>query len=415
MADESENQNINKLPKDSSLADELENEFNRKLQSGDTANAVTGDAPSPGESSVDEDTSVPRRRSKAFSVGKRNANPGMLAKRGSALMNAYIMDSKKTEESDTSRDSPPGKIVSDVSFTTEGLKRENDVRANGETAPSTSTVSTSANETTDSDITPVNTESEEQGHRNETDSSETSSGAVSRSGNESSIAALCRDIPSRKRSATYENEPRRMFENRQERADKQLTSDRLLVYGGRARRARVSVKDQVKQLENREQHDASRAGTLGVRNNKLPDTVTTQAGKIGLKGAMSDMNGTSNDVSVNENKVLGGIDGKENVDGNLSNTASSKNHEPLTRLFVAGGNSGIFQPPKSPVLKYRKADDKFCPLIRDVSLESSRTPSSDSSADDIDDTNVAMESSLLPKWTGRGLTPRDSSQAPEFV
>ncbi|XP_028403543.1 rho GTPase-activating protein 45-like isoform X2 [Dendronephthya gigantea] len=413
LADENEKQNINTLPKDISLADEIQDEFNRKFQSADTANGVTEDAPSPGESSVEEDTSITRRRSKAFSVGKRNANPDMLAKRGSALINAYIMDNKKTEESDSSRDSPPGKIVSDVSVTTESLKQENDVGANNETVPSTSTVSSSANKTTDSDITPVNTESEEKGHRNGNDSSETSSSAVSKSGNESSIAALYRDTPSRKRSATYENEAKRMFENRPERGDKQLTSERLFAYGVRGRRARVSVKDQVKQLENREQNDASKAGASGVRSNKLPDTVTTQAGKTGLKGAANDTNGTSNDVG--ENKVLGGIDGKENVDGNSSNNTSSKIHEPLTRLYAAGGNSGIFQPPKSPVPKYRTADDKFCPLKRDISLESPRTPSSDSSADDSDDANVATETSLLPKWTGRGLTPRDSSQAPEFV
>ena len=81
---------------------------------------------------------------------------------------------------------------------------------------------------------------------------------------------------------------------------------------------------------------------------------------------------------------------------------------------MAGENAGIFQPPRSPVPKY-STDDTFCALKMDISLDSPRIPLSDSSDDDSKNTDVAMETALLPKWKGRGLTPRDSSQAPEFV
>ena len=368
----------------------------------DTTNDSAEDFPSPGE--YTDENSIPRRRSKAFSVGKRNSDPDMLAKRGSALMNAYMGDNTKNENSE-----PKSSMSNNTDVNTSNVKEESNVGDNDETTSATSSASSTH---TDSDITPVNTEFEDLGNRRRSDTLELTSSSVSRSGDESGIKAAYRDTPSRKRSATYESDNRRRrFENRQERLEKQLTNDRLLVYGVRARRARVSVKDQIKQLEDRE-HDSSKAGPLGVRNNK-PGTVNTQLDKMGSKVE----NGTrdmSANTKVNEN--IDNIDGKENINGNLESTPEThgKSHEPLTRLYVAGENSGIFQPPRSPIPKYRTSDDKFCALKMDISLESPRTPTSESSDDETYDTPV-IESPLLPKWKGRGLTPRDSSQAPEFV
>ena len=407
-----------KLPNDSSLTDEIQDEFNKMLQSKVPVDTTKEeDFPSPGEFNSDEGT-IPRRRSKAFSVGKRNSDPDMLAKRGSALMNAYMGDNNiKGEDSGSPRGSPPRKEVDNSSVNRNDLKHENDIGANGETILVTSTVSsTTAGETTDSDVTPVNTESEDQGFRKRAGTSETTSSAASRSEDESSISTLYRDTPRRKRSATYESDRRKMFENRQERLEKQLTSDRLLIYGVRTRRTRVSVKDQVKQLENKEQNDSSKAGPLVVRNNKLPATVTTQGNTFASK-ATSDTQSTPSNTQVNENtNTFDNVDGKENINGNseCNPVSQAKSHEPLTRLYVADENAGIFQPPRSPVPKY-STDDTFCALKMDISLDSPRIPLSDSSDDDSKNTDVAMETALLPKWKGRGLTPRDSSQAPEFV
>ncbi len=409
----SNNDDSLKLREDSSLTEEIQDEFNKKLQCQskvlvDTTKDAAQDFSSPGESN--EDSCIPRRRSKAFSVGKRNNDPDMLAKRGSALINAYMGDTNiKPDDSEFTRSSSFSKGVDNSAVNTNDLKDENEVTANSESIPATFAVSnTSANETTDSDITPVNTESEDQDHRRRAD---TTSSAASRSGDESSISALYKDTPHRKRSATYENDIRKVYE-RQERIEKQLT-DRRMIYGVRPRRTRVSVKDQIKQLENREQNDSSKT----VRNNKPSAVVTTPVNKFGSE-ATSDTHSTSDNTQVSENgNTLDIVDGKENINGNTETAPAShlKSHEPLTRLYVAGENSGIFQPPRSPVPKYKPVEDKFCALKMDISLESPRTPSSPSSDDDSDDTDVAMETPSLPKWKGRGLTPRNSSQEPEFV
>ena len=400
----------------------MKDEFNEKLSLIQVDANKSEQTPSSSESNGDDDTTIPRRRSKAFSVGRRNTNPDMLAKRGSALINAYMGENNlKTEDSESTRNSQSNQTsfsrdtmnepVPDTNYS----KQENDNSGdNRETAPSTVS-SASANETTDSDITPVNTESDDQDNRKVSGTLEVTSSVLSKSGDESNISKLYRDTPSRKRSATYENDRRKMFENRQERLEKQLTNDRLLAHGVRARRTRVSVKDQIKQLENREQNDSSKGAPLGVRNNKFQTTVPTSANTFGYK-ATSDTLGTPTDAEANENGNT--FDGKENMNGNTESNPLSpvKSHEKLTRLFAAGENSGIFQPPRSPIAKYRTVDDKFCALKMDISLESPCTPSSDSSGDDeSDSTDVAPETPLLPTWTGRGLTPRDSSQAPEFV
>lgn len=346
----------------------------------------------------------------------------MLAKRGSALINAYMGENNlKTEDSGSTRNSQSNQTsfsrdtMNEPVPGTNDSKQENDNSGdNSETAPSTVS-NTSANETTDSDITPVNTESEDQDNRKASGTLEVTSPVLSKSGDESNISKLYRDTPSRKRSATYENDRRKIFENRQERLEKQLTNDRLLAHGVRARRTRVSVKDQIKQLENREQNDSSKGAPLGVRNNKSQATVPTSTNTFGYK-ATSDTLDTPTDAEANENGNT--FDGKENMNGNTESNPLSpvKSHEKLTRLFAAGENSGIFQPPRSPIAKYRTVDDKFCALKMDISLESPRTPSSDSSGnDESDSTDVATETPLLPTWKGRGLTPRDSSQAPEFV
>lgn len=415
-----------KLPKDSSLTEEIQDEFNKKLSGVHVDANRAEQIPSSSESNGDDDMSIPRGRSKAFSVGRRNTNPDMLAKRGSALINTYMGGSSiKTDDSESNRSSQSTQsslsknTVNSSVVSTNDSEQKNDLGGNNESVPSTVTVSsTSANETTDSDITPVNTESEDQDHRKGSDTLEVTSPVVSKSGDESNISTLYRETPSRKRSTTYESDRRRMFENRQERLEKQLTNDRLLIYGARARRTRVSVKDQIKQLENREQNDSSKGGPLEVRNNKPQTTVTTSANTFGYK-TTNDTQGTPADIQANENgNTFDSIDGKENVNGNAESNPFSqvKSHEKLTRLFVAGDNSGIFQPPKSPIPKYRPVDDKFCALKMDISLETPRTPSSDSSGDDeSDNTNVATGTPLLPTWKGRGLTPRDSSQAPEFV
>jgi hypothetical protein len=399
-----------KLSEDSSLIEEIQDEFNKKLQpktSVDPTKETAEEFPSPGESS--DDSCITRRRSKAFSVGKRNNNPDMLAKRGSALMNAYMGDNNiMPEDPESTAGSHSGPEVENSSISTDDLKKENDVGANGGSRSITSTESNvSANETTDSDITPVNTEPEDHGHR--TRAGTASSAAASKSGDESSISALYRDTPRRKRSATYDNERRKMFENRQERLEKQITSDRHLIYGVRTMRTRVSVKDQIKQLENREQNDPSKSAPLGTRNNKPPAVATSAGSKT------SDTHSASSHLNENAN-TLDNVDGKENINGNTESapeTPQVKSHEPLTRLYVAGENSGIFQPPRSPIPKYQAVEDKFCALKMDISLESPRTPSS--SDDDSDNADVALGAPLLPTWKGRGLTPRDSRQAPEFV
>ena len=404
-----ENSNDNgsiKFSKDNSLTEEIQDEFNKKLSRVHVDANKAEQIPSSSESNGDDDMSIPRRRSKAFSVGRRNTNPDMLAKRGSALINAYMGDCNvKTGDSESS-------LKKNSVVSTNDSKQENDIGANSESVP---LLSTSANETTDSDNTPVNTESEDQDHRERSGTLEVTSPVVSKSGDESNISTLYRETPSRKRSATYESDRRRLIENRQERLEKQLTNDRLMMYETRARRTRVSVKDQIKQLENREQNDSSKGGPLGLRNNKPQTTVTTSANTFGYK-ATSDTQGRPADIQANENgHTFNSNDGKENVNGNAESNSSSqvKSHEKLTRLFVASDNSGIFQPPKSPVPKYRTVDDKFCALKMDISLESSRIPSSGSSCDDESD-NIDV-TRLLPTWKGRGLTPRDSSQAPEFV
>ena len=334
----------------------------------------------------------------------------MLAKRGSALMNAYMGDNNIVPEGSGSM--PGSHSAQEVNNTgiisTNDLEEENDVGANSESLPITSTeTNVSANETTDSDVTPVNTESEDPGHRTRAG---TASAAALRSGDESGIRALYRDSPRRKRSATCESDRRKMFENRQERLEKQLTThDRLLLYGVRSRGTRVSVKDQIKQLENREQNDSSKSG----RNNK-PSAVVASPNNIGSK-TTSETQSTSGHANENTD-TLDNFDGRENINGNTEASLASpqvKSHEPLTRLYVAGENSGIFQPPRSPVPKYKTMEEKFSALKMDISLESHCPPSS--SDDDTDDTEVAMETHLLPTWQGRGLTPRDSRQAPEFV
>ena len=136
-------------------------------------NTDTQDFPSPNESNNDssEDTSLPRRRSKAFSVGKRKGDPDMLAKRGSALMNAYMGENKIDDES-SPQGSPSRKLLNHSTFSTNDSKQDdiNDASQpvpSNDTLPFMSTVlNTATGEAAKHDSDPDDAEQEAQEHCN---------------------------------------------------------------------------------------------------------------------------------------------------------------------------------------------------------------------------------------------------------
>lgn len=317
---------------------------------------------------MDFDGNLPRRRSKAFSAGNKNSE--MLAKRGSALMNTYIVENNTSTVESNNQE--------------EEISLEN--QSNGELLVIAS--ETNSNEATDSDITPVQTETEGQVVSGKSPFLEMKAPIALRSENQVNINTLYKNTPSRKRNATYEIDRRRNGTSRPEKTERHFAGDR--VYGTRARHTRVSVKDQIKQLESREQKDSSTTKQEGVRSSKkTPSDIVEDS--HGVQGTTIDL-----------------VDGKENVSDNSMGTGN-----PIIRDYPTRDISGIFQPPKVPVSKYKTGDDKFCAVKRDINLDSPQTQTSDSS--EIESDNVGTEASLLPTWKGQGLTPRDSKHAPEFV
>ena len=363
----------------------------------------------------DENEIIPRRRSKAFSAGKRN-DPEMLAKRGSALMNAYMDSSSKSEDSPQSSPSglPAKRTTSGVRDTSSdvdlGDAEASETFANGDesrTSPATVTGETAAESVAaeaESQTTRVATED---GSETSRIKAATSSENITMGSFGGELASWLKSegrIPRRRRSATYESDRRR--------DDRLLSGERKLDLGMRSRRTRVSVKDQIMQLEQRGyKNNASRASSLwpGGRQRASSDTRR---------------------ISADESALSEYVDGNTNLDGEKGETTPPprkivRAHEPLSRVRVLGGHIGqsgtegalLITLPNSSGGMRTPADEEvpFRALKMDISLESPRTPSSNSSDEDVSQADVGKGTGPLNKWAGRGLTPRDSNQAPEFV
>lgn len=382
----------------------------------------------------DEDTVHQRLRTKAFSVGKRTTDPEMLAKRGSALMNAFIDNSVKAEDSEGSFHGSPGrKPLNDVHNTPDKISI--DGKKIGKNEQTTEVMSSNTPRipshlginTNTGKIEKSNLESKKEMSHNGDDTPSTR-GKADISGNSSSMGSgeelgsvLSEGTSRRKRSANYDVDKRRLFENRVERDVKHVTHDRVLAYGIRSRRQRVSVKDQVKQLEQRE-NDSIRTPpvTTGLHNNAVTSNHLTE------KSFLSNVHTVSN---------VGKIDWKNNSrverkGEGFPGKATVRVHEPLSRVCVTGGHieplgtseTLTIKPPRSPVAHRQPEDEatKFCALKMDISLESSQTPSSNSSEEDHNNSGKEASENVergrcLATWPGRSLTPRDSNQEPEFV
>ncbi|XP_046858162.1 rho GTPase-activating protein 29-like [Xenia sp. Carnegie-2017] len=171
---------------------------------------------------MDFDGNRPRRRSKAFSAGKKNSE--MLAKRGSALMNTYMVENNtSTVESDNQE----GEI-----------SLEN--QSNGELLVIAS--ETNSNEATDSDITPVQTETEGQVVSGKSPFLEMKAPIALRSENQVNINTLYKNTPSRKRNATYEIDRRRNGTSRPERQNGILLAIECTVHVLGIRASRLKIK-----------------------------------------------------------------------------------------------------------------------------------------------------------------------------
>lgn len=356
---------------------------------------------------------VPRRRSKAFSAGKRT-DPEMLAKRGSALMNAFI-DRAPTPEN-TEQTLPSGLPAKRTTSSVRDTFGDVDVDRGDETsepfANSDDTRTLSATVTGETAAVSQAAEAESQTTRSATEDGSpetsrvkaaTSSENVTMQSSGDELASWLKSegrTPRRRRSATYDSDRRN---------DNTHLSDERKHDGRRSRRTRVSVKDQIMQLEQRgNKNDVSRASSLAVgsRSRASSDTPRNAADELAS---------------------LENVDEKTDVDGeNGDETTPRKTlrtHEPLSRVRVMGGHIGqsgtdgalLINLPSSPGIR-SPADNEvpFRALKMDISLDSPRTHSSNSSDEDASEVDVERDTSLN-RWTGRGLTPRDSNQAPEFV
>lgn len=365
----------------------------------------------------DEHEIIPRRRSKAFSAGKRN-DPEMLAKRGSALMNAYMDSSSKSDDSpQTSPSGLPAKRTTSGVRDTSGDVDRGDAETSETFANGGETLTSPATVTDETAAESQAAEAESQTTRAATeDGSETSRVKAATSSENITMGSFGGElaswlnsegrIPRRRRSATYEGDRRR--------DDRNLSGERKLDLGMRSRRTRVSVKDQIMQLEQR-----------GYKNKKTRASSSLYAG--GRERASSD----TRRISADESALSEYVDGNTNLDGEKGGETTppsrkiGRAHEPLSRVRVFGGHIGqsgtegallITLPSSSGGMRTPADDDvPFRALKMDISLESPRTPSSNSSDEDVSQADVGKGTGLLNTWAARGLTPRDSNQAPEFV